>query len=478
MDEKNGKNSELCKKIIGLQLEELELEKKIMRKNFVIHHQLQDTVLTRFQYVVDFMNAHPLKPADFFLIIDNQSTNIDLFYGDSSGTFLTVPVDTCFLEDPAVIKHFFSISFLHSNHSRLHAVSNRTGKSGHFFQNNCFGFDLFNTLFFHISRYEEYYAPASENGQAGWLAENRHFLIQNNLHEYPVVDQLLVAFFEIVSGKKIEQKSTYSISHDVDILTRFTPGYKFFRSLSATILQRRRWSQFMDSIIYYKKMIKGQANDPYNYFATLLREEEVWKNKYIFMMTGGNTKYDNKYRIDDPTVKKIIQMAANRGYSLGLHPSYNAGFEVDRFAAEQKNLANVSNQSIINNRQHWLRWSWKITPYLLEENGIAIDSTMGYSRHLGFRCGTGFPYQMYDFKNEKTFSWTEYPMAFMESSAIHQAQINEENLPQLMRNFLLNTRKNTHLMLNFHNSNFDPLLETGQQLRYFYENELLLLCCH
>jgi len=98
------------------------------------------------------------------------------------------------------------------------------------------------------------------------------------------------------------------------------------------------------------------------------------------------------------------------------------------------------------------------------------DSTMGYSDHLGFRCGTGFPYRMYDFKNEKKFSWVEHPMAFMEADS------TRENLIKIVSNFLLLNQENAHLMLNFHNSNFDPLLASGKMLRQFYENELISIC--
>ena len=447
-----------------------------MRKNFIIQHQFSDSVLTRFLYVVDFINAHPLKPSDLFLIVDNNVTDKDLFYGNASGDFFSVPIDACFLEETKVLDCFYPSQFSYLKRHSFFAVSDQQIEGGPLFQNNHFGFDIFNTIFFHISRYEEYYAPASKNGQAGWLKEAQHFLIKNKLHQNPVVDQLLIAFFEIITDKKIAQKSTYAISHDVDILTRFTPSYKFFRSLAATVVQRRDWSQFWDSITYYKKMIQQNFEDPYDYFSTLLQMGNQWESKQIFMMAGGNTKYDNKYQLDDPVAKNIIQMAIDRGYTVGLHPSYNAGFEPVRFEKEQKKLANISNQVVVNNRQHWLRWSWKITPYLFEKNGITTDSTMGYGRYLGFRCGTGFPYQMYDFRNKTAFSWTEYPMAFMESSAIHRAQQTEENLTELMRIFLLKNKENTYLMLNFHNSNFDPLLDTGRQLRKFYEKELIALC--
>lgn len=447
-----------------------------MSKPFIIQHQLADTAVNRFHYLVDYINTHPLKPADLLLVIDNKANNTDLFYGKNSKNILTVPIDSCFLEETKIVNHFHPTRYTHLKANTYFSVGDRKSDGGIFFNNNQFRFDIFNTLFFHISRYEEYYAPAQSYGSSGGLEENQHFLIKNSLYDNPVVDQLLVAFFKIITNKKIEKKSTYAISHDVDILTRFTPGYKFLRSLAATVAYRRGWPQFRDSITYYKKMIQQGTEDPYDYFPVLLRQEKKWTDKHIFMMSGGNTKYDNKYKITDPATKSIIKLAIDRGYSVGLHPSYNAGFDEIRFAEEQKKLAEVSQQSIIRNRQHCLRWSWKITPYLFEKNGIMTDSTMGYNRHLGFRCGSGFPYQMYDFKNKKAFSWTEHPMAFMESSAIHQARHTGENLSELMRAFLLKNRENTHLMLNFHNSNFDPLLDTGRQLRHFYEKELLDLC--
>jgi len=447
-----------------------------MRKNFIIQHNLSNNTLTRFRYVVNFINTHPLKPADILLAIDNSTTDKDLFYGNDKGDFFTVPIDACFLEETKVVDYFHFGQFSYLKEISFFAVSDQQIENSFLLKNNQFGFDIFNTIFFHISRYEEYHAPDSKNGQAGWLKEDQHFLIKNKLQECPVVDRLLIAFFEIITNKKIVKKSTYAISHDVDILTRFTPGYKFFRSLVGSVIQRRGWSPLWDSIGYYKKMISQDFEDPYDYFSTLLRVENLWASKHIFMMTGGNTKYDNKYQISDPMTKNIIRMATDRGYTVGLHPSYNAGFEKVHFKREQKKLASVSGQEIFSTRQHWLRWSWKITPYLFEKNGITTDSTMGYGRYLGFRCGTGFPYQMYDFRNKTAFSWTEYPMAFMESSAIHRAQQTEENLTESMRNFLLKNKENTYLMLNFHNSNFDPLLDTGRQLRKFYEKELIALC--
>ena len=445
-------------------------------KKIVIHHQLPDTSLPRFTYLVNFINAHPLKPLDLFFVIDNNSVKKDLIYGKSNGYHFTVPTNDFFLSPQQSTDLFYATVFCNQKNKTFTSVNNRPSKSDYFFHDNKFGFDIFNTLFFHISRYEEYFAPDKKNGKSGWLKEDHHFLIKNNLHKYPVVDHLLAAFFEIISQKKIEKKSTYAISHDVDILNRFTPSYKFLRSLGASLLIHRSGSQFKNNVAHYVKMISGKVKDPYDYFSTLLRQETQWKDKQIFMMAGGKTQYDNKYRITDLAAKKIMKMASEASYTIGLHPSYDAGFEANLFTREHKKLTDVSQRNIVDNRQHWLRWSWKITPYLFAKNGISKDSSMGYSRYLGFRCGTGFPYKMYDFNEEKAFGWTEYPMALMDSSVIHQAQRTGEDLTELLRSFLLLNKKNTHLTLNFHNSNFDPLLDTGRQLRYFYEKELAQIC--
>ena len=445
-------------------------------KKIIVQHQLDTSAVNRFRYLINFINTHPLKPLDLHFEIDNNTKHSDIHYGNMKGDFHTIPLDACFFDEHKIVDAFFPTSYLDQRKTSFVAVSDKAINPTLFYHNNVFGFDLFNTIFFHISRYEEYYASLEKNGMAGWLKEEHHFLIENNLYENPVVDEILSAFFEIIIKKRIDKKSTYSLSHDVDIIQRFTPINKFVQSLGATIVHRRDLQQLRESIQHYYKMSRGKAADPYDYFSILLREENQWIDKRIFMMAGGNTKYDNYYSIDDPTALSIIQLAENREYTIGLHPSYNAGFELIQFKEEKEKLEMVSGHQIHHSRQHWLRWSWDITPHLLTAQRIQTDSSMGYARYVGFRCATGFPYRLYDFKNEKVFSWVEHPMTFMESSAIHRANKTGIDLTKLITDFLLLNKKNTHLILNFHNSNFDPLLASGRALRHFYEKELLDIC--
>ena len=123
----------------------------------------------------------------------------------------------------------------------------------------------------------------------------------------------------------------------------------------------------------------------------------------------------------------------------------------------------------------WLRFNWQITPKVLGKMGIAEEASIGYQHHLGFRCGTGFPYAMYDFRSEKAFNWLERPLILMESAAIHEAKKTGTPIDSLLQQFLDENLINTHISINFHNSNFDPELTSGRQLKLFYQNLILNL---
>ncbi len=439
----------------------------------------------RIQFVFQFLEHHPLVKGKWaFFFNKNPNYNIHIHYGTTHSELSQLHPDKEVFYIPAQKQLFVTTKSntpeLYSNNYKqedevLYSVENHNQPDVPFIIDRNFQFDILETIFFHISRFEEVFSAKKDLNQAGWLDEKKHFLVRNGLQEIPVVDHLVAAFFEVISGVKIHQRTTFDISHDVDILYRLTPFSKFLRSVVANLIYKRGFKDLQNTFQYWLKMQTKGLKDPYDNFEQLLRKENSWKSKQLFLMVGGNTKFDNKYSINHPYVDNIIQMAFERGYEIGLHPSYNAGFEPKRYAEELQRLADKLKRPVQLNRQHWLRFNWEITPYLWEENGIEVDCSMGYNQHLGFRCGTGFAYQMFDFKSNKAFSWKEQPLVFMESAAIHYARENNLDLSKVMVDFLISNINNTHININFHNSNFDSLLETGQTIANFYYTELIKL---
>jgi hypothetical protein len=53
----------------------------------------------------------------------------------------------------------------------------------------------------------------------------------------------------------------------------------------------------------------------------------------------------------------------------------------------------------------------------LEELGFTSDYSIGFSEIAGFRAGTSFPFQWYEFRNERTSGLTLYPFMNMDSGS-------------------------------------------------------------
>ncbi len=439
------------------------------KKIILVHHLLSAAALNRLEYVIDFINYHPLRPADLSLTLDTKNPiTSNIYYGLPNASDFYIP-DTLQLFSQPVSDSLIPLACAHNNQT-VYGIGKNT--VDYFYRNKEFSLDIFSTIFYHITRYEEIYADESLIDSSGWMDESHHFLIKNKLAESPVVDQLLVAFFECLGDYKIHRPTQFSISHDLDMLTRFTSPYKFMGSLAATVWRGKMKEDFIKNSKHYWKMLRGAANDPYDYFDKLLRTESSWTTKTLYLMSGGNTSYDNKYQIDDPKIATIIEMAQKRGYHIGLHPSYNAGFDEQMLRKEKGKLEKIVGKKVSDNRQHWLRWSWEVTPFLLETTAFETDSSMGYKHHLGFRCGTGFGYRMYNFKEERSFGWKECPMSLMDSAALHFADGNGTKAIAALQNFIHKNQYNTAITMNFHNSNFDLLTEEGNALRAYYEHQL------
>ncbi len=439
-------------------------------KQIIVLATVEGFVSERLAYTIAFINAHPLKPQSIDIVLsedDTDSKGLVLRYGEKE----IIPAQKYFFLKE-VPEHAYYINRYQTKDTHVCSVETKQCENDVFFKEGAFSFDIFETIFFHISRYEEVHAHASDINQAGWLKETEHILIQYKIQDIPVVDHLVRAFFNEVLQEHIDISSTYSLSHDIDILTRFQPAFKFYRSLLATMFYRRGIQQLNESIRYYKEMKSKNLPDPYYNFEALLSQELNVVSRVIYFMVGGNSKYDNKYKITDEKVDEIASLARNNAYQIGLHTSYNTMFDIDRFRSEKKRLENRLDIQVRHNRQHWLRWDWDKTPFILEELSIETDSSMGYNSHLGFRCGTGFPYKMYNFIKEARFSWTELPMSFMESSAIHNSKLAHNDIEEIMVDFIQKNKNNTHVEMNFHNSNFDPTLESGKKIHAFYFMQL------
>lgn len=423
----------------------------------------------RLKYTLGFLNEHPLIKGQYQFVVDTmENADISIHYGIDSVQEWSIPCNHMFFHNESIDSILLFANKYQLNDQTIYSVENQSKAPSPLCQNKTLGFDIFETIFFHISRYEEVHAQSSDNDISGWLKEDFHFLIKNNIEKTPVVDHIVGALIECLTSIKPAQSASQSLSHDIDVLYRFSPWYRIPRSVLAILFHRRGVLHFIKTCSLIFSYLLGHKKDPYDVYDWLFTSKKHFDQKNIYFMSGGETTFDNKYKIDEPLVEKLIKKGLRSRYTMGLHPSYNAGMQRDMFRSELIALSQKTQSQIQHNRQHCLRWSWKCTPDIITHLGFVQDSSMGYNRRIGFRCGTGYRYKMYNFELEKSYDWYELPLVYMESSLIHESIKTGKSLSTISSEFLEKNKYNTHIEMNWHNSNFDPSMWYGDELKNIY----------
>ena len=102
-----------------------------------------------------------------------------------------------------------------------------------------------------------------------------------------------------------------------------------------------------------------------------------------------------------------------------------------------------------------------------------VDESLGFPDRVGFRCGTGFPYHLYNFTKEKAYHFLEIPLVFMESALLRESGFNEDKLKEIWSSFLNENARNTMITFNFHNSRFYDAALSGINLEELYRQQFI-----
>lgn len=424
-------------------------------------------LLNRLEYVASFLDNHPLKPTDVELGVGLGNPSVRIYYSNETkracSSAFVIPLQGCFFQNKELPSPLYS-NIYSFGEQLFYAVETEDRLPAPFLQGHFFQFDILETLFFYISRIEELTPHPSTEPNS--YPEGRQFLVRNGLHGEAVADQLVAAFFRALGLDALVRDTRFIWTHDIDALRKFPSFYKFFRA-AARLLLRKQWHGILRLLWAYYLTLNKKERDPFDTFEWLFLKKEGLE-KIAFLMAGGLTRYDNHYRIDEAEAKQAIRLGLGRGYRVGLHPSYACWINRDQFAEEKQLLEAFIGQEVKHSRQHFLNFSIPHTISLLEEAGISEDHSLGFRSHIGFRCGTGFPYRLYNFELERESTVTEVPLVIMDSAILAEAkQIGMEAFG-FLKSFLEKNKKGTQISVNFHNSSFDGIEWDRQQMKRLY----------
>jgi len=186
--------------------------------------------------------------------------------------------------------------------------------------NSTLPFDLFATIFFHLSRYEEYLPFQADHHQRFTFKEC--WAYQNNCLHLPIVDQLVILVEQILKELYPQintKKRSFCFQPTYDIDMAWAYKYKGIVRNSGGVLKdifqgnkerlRERWEVFIHN-----------KTDPFYTFDHF----QQWDQKYsmpslYFFLLGDYNKYDQNINANQTIFRQLIQNIATTN-EIGIHP--------------------------------------------------------------------------------------------------------------------------------------------------------------
>ena len=427
----------------------------------------------RLNYVINQLLDHPFSPKDVIIEVNSKSNSeLTLHYGHlpldaqtKAKEQFIVPRANCFFGETIMSNEELSINEYSSISEKVYAVEKLRSKGLAFCENQYFGFDVFETLFFYWSRYEEW-VYKGEVDYKGMMPESQHLLIRHDLEKVPVLDLLVKSFWQAMGIKIKPFASSTLLTHDIDHLRKFQENSDY---LKKTLGQFKRGELKGFKVLRQQiKAHKESGRDPYDVYEWML-EKDKSQDGVIYFLVGGTTKYDSPIDLKDEIFIKSLSLAKERSYQIGIHPSFEASTNGTLFSQELKKLESVVGSKILKSRNHYLRFIWPKSLDILENEKIYEDSSLAFAERIGFRCGTGFKYRLYHLDNDRESDVYETPLVFMDSAFLKEGKRNSEGMDERFLKFWKENKGRTQLVFNFHNNRFEESDRNNFGLRSLYD---------
>lgn len=433
--------------------------------------KMEDISLKRLYYTLQFMDNHPLKPENVKIIFDSSSRREDgeilVSYGpDVADGFLVPKQEWIFQRKHLYNGEGYINSYRFGQYTAYSVEKDKKLKKVDFLQDRHFAFDIFETIFFHISRLEEYQNTESSKK----ISENQLLLINYELQTIPVVDHLIHIFFGALGIPSAPRKTSISLSHDADYLVKYHSTIQTLRFIGS--VAKHNFRMMAAAISNWLRTKFLHKIDPYQDWDKILINRPI--EKTIYFIVESDHPLDPGY-ISHSAIAKAVEISKSKNYKIGLHPSFNTWNNLAQMKKQKMILERIAEVNVETSRQHFLNFRFPNTLQILENVGIKEDSSLGYTHHFGFRCGTGFPFRLYNIEIEKTLDIIEKPLIWMDRAVWLYSEKNVNDFIFLTKDFVAGNAFNTHLHINLHNSTFFDFLMYGidlhKVLNIFFDGE-------
>ncbi len=329
-----------------------------------------------------------------------------------------------------------------------------------------FPLDLVAAAFYFLSLHEE--AVVLERDQFDRF-ESRHTLRGKlAMMQRPVVAEYGLALGEMLRacGLPLDPDNRYGgkasaicVTHDIDYLSKWSPGIAYREFVSHFLLNRLKQPppNRIDRLLDFLKAL-SPSRDPYKFSLVKMmeKEQEAGICSTWFFKAGGNDKRDMQYALRGSFLRRAFEALARDGHEIGFHPSFNTYRDGAMWRKEREALERAAGRSAACVRQHYLRFSRPETWRIMEENGIAYDSTLGFAEMNGFRNGTCHPFLPFDIEAGRVMRFWEVPLHLMDGTLqSYRGMTPGESAEEIDRSARIVAEHHGVFTILFHNTCYD-----------------------
>jgi hypothetical protein len=338
-----------------------------------------------------------------------------------------------------------------------------------FFQTNGdFSFDIFAASFYLLSRYEEY-LPHQKDAY-GRFAHTSSLAYQEGFLKTPLINIWIQEFKKALQKKfpsLLFRRPSFKFipSYDIDIAYSYLhKGWKRNAGGLIRSLVNGQWAGARDRMqVLFRK--KKDPFDSYEWLDSLHLYCRL-RAYYFFLVARQQKGYDKNISPDHPAFQQLVQYHA-KGYTVGIHPSWQSGDEENLLTKEIELLEYLSNKEIKHSRQHYIRIQLPITYQRLLSTSVEKDFSMGYGSTNGFRASVASSYYWYDLEKEEQTRLLLFPFCFMDANAYYEEKCNPQQALSELMNYYHAIKKVNGLMVTIWHNNFlgsDPAFEGWKEV--------------
>ncbi|HEY3432227.1 MAG TPA: polysaccharide deacetylase family protein [Rhodocyclaceae bacterium] len=281
--------------------------------------------------------------------------------------------------------------------------------------------DLFGTIFFYLTRYEEYVLGSGDELDR-FVS---HQSVVRAFHARPVADEYVWLIRYLLERKLpgillAQPEYSLEVSHDVDIPHSWVGANA--GTLVRTVARRLLKEASLRGAVRSLRSYWNTSHDPAYCFDWMMdKTEALGLQATYYFLVGGTHPLDVNYEISAKPIATLLDSVATRGHAIGLHGSIESAYDESLMRTEVQALEAATGYLVHKVRQHYLRFSVPTTWRIIEAAGLTDDATLGFADRAGFRCGSARRFPVFDVCTAASIPVFETPLICMEHSLLDPA---------------------------------------------------------